>query len=495
MQTVSCPSCGAPVEFKSHASVMAVCEYCRAAVLKDEDSVKDIGKLSAVLEDYSPFQIGTAGVHGGRAFSIVGRIQLRYEQGMWNEWYILFDDAGSGWLSDASGLYTITTLQPTPADAPPFDAVSPGQVHSIDGKRFTAADRREAECIGGQGELPFRVGDGWRVRAADLRAGSAFLTLDYTDGVVPLAYSGEAVTLDGLKLQLLRDDDTIKASAGRYRGKLDVLDCPSCGSGIRYVPGVTNTLVCPACSSQLDAAGPEARILQAGGRAAAPGWSLALGASATIAGQKYSLIGAMVRADEEGEQWNEYLLYSAKAGFLWLIESSEGWFQSSVQPEWPQWASLQSDTATLQGVQYAKQYDYISTVQHVAGAFNWRVAAGDKARVYEFESGDTSLAAELTAEELTWSRSTLVSGDEVQAWFGKGSASAAPKKTVPKRTMEQANVRAALYSTQMKFLWWILGLNAIPLLIAFGDTFMLTVGALIALFYPAKYFQGDKDKE
>ncbi len=98
MQTVSCPSCGAPVKFRSHASVMAVCEFCNASVLKDADSVKDIGKMSAVLEDFSPIQIGTSGAFGGINFTVVGRIQLRYPHGMWNEWYLLFDDGSNGWL-------------------------------------------------------------------------------------------------------------------------------------------------------------------------------------------------------------------------------------------------------------------------------------------------------------------------------------------------------------------------------------------------------------
>ena len=62
MQTVSCPGCGAPVEFKSHASVMAVCEFCRTTVVKEAEAVRDLGKMSAVLEDYSPIRIGTAGV-------------------------------------------------------------------------------------------------------------------------------------------------------------------------------------------------------------------------------------------------------------------------------------------------------------------------------------------------------------------------------------------------------------------------------------------------
>ena len=61
MQQATCPGCGAPVQFKSAASVMAVCEYCKTTLLKDAASVVDLGKMSDVLEDYSPLQIGTAG--------------------------------------------------------------------------------------------------------------------------------------------------------------------------------------------------------------------------------------------------------------------------------------------------------------------------------------------------------------------------------------------------------------------------------------------------
>ena len=35
MKTAHCPSCGAPVAFKSTASVYAVCEFCRSTLLRD----------------------------------------------------------------------------------------------------------------------------------------------------------------------------------------------------------------------------------------------------------------------------------------------------------------------------------------------------------------------------------------------------------------------------------------------------------------------------
>jgi uncharacterized protein (DUF983 family) len=486
MQTVSCPSCGAPVEFRSHASVMAVCEFCRAAVLKDEDQVKDIGKISSVLEDFSPIQMGAAGVFGDRNFTVVGRIQVRYEQGMWNEWYLLFDDGTASWLGDSSGLYVITTPREVAGALPNFIDITPGQLYQIGGESFTAAEKREAECIGGQGELPFKVGDGWRIRVADFRRGASFITLDYTDGETPVVYNGLAVTLPALKFQLLRDDDQIKASAGKYRGKLDALDCPKCGSTINYLPGVTTNLVCPACTSQLDAAGPEATVLAAGESVERVLTTLQLGAKANILGLQYTVIGAMVRVDEEGTSWTEYLLYNTKESFFWLVETDEGWSRASVLPAWPTWTSLGAVSASLEKVSYTKLYDYVATVSYAAGAFNWRVAAGDQVRVYEFESGQTKLAAELTQSEMTWSRSTPVAWDQVKAWFGDSLKGSAP-------TGGGAN--GSLMSTQMKFVWWILGLNAIPLLFNFGNSFWFIIMALFALFYPAKYFQGDGDKK
>src|SRR5450830_802955 len=125
MQTVSCPSCGAQVQFRSHASVMAVCEYCKTTILKDADSVKDLGKMSDVLEDYSPIQIGTSGSFGSQNFTVIGRIQLRYSAGRWNEWYIMYDDGKTAWLGDSSGLYTLTTERQSKVPLPAFADIVP----------------------------------------------------------------------------------------------------------------------------------------------------------------------------------------------------------------------------------------------------------------------------------------------------------------------------------------------------------------------------------
>jgi ribosomal protein L37AE/L43A len=480
MQIVSCPSCGAEVQFRSHASVVAVCEFCRATVMKDADAVKDLGKMSSVLEDFTRIQIGTAGVAGGRNFTVVGRIQLRYPAGMWNEWFLLFDDTATGWLGDSSGLYTLTTERKAEGALPDFSEIEPGKLYTIGGERYTASEKRSAECIGGQGELPFRIGQGWQARVADFRSGASFVTLDYSDADTPALYQGVAVTLEDMQCQLLRDDEQIKASAGKYRGKLDTLECPSCGTAIKYLPGVTTSLVCPSCQAQLDAAGPQAQILAKGEQVERVRFTIPLGSTAKINGVNHQVIGAMVRADDEQNEWTEYLLYNRRAAFFWLIETEEGWSRAIVMSTWPAWHWTGSDHAEFDKATYNKLYDYPARVQFAAGAFNWRVAAGDVVRVFEFERGRTRLAAELTGEELTWSRSTPVAFDQIKTWFGTGIGSDSAIQ-LPSQALPSSGVTH-------KFLWWLAGLNVVPLLFNFSGTLFITVLALLAIYLPAKLF-------
>ncbi|MES2743643.1 MAG: DUF4178 domain-containing protein [Pseudomonadota bacterium] len=497
MQIVSCPSCGAQVAFRSHASVMAVCAYCDSTVMKEADAVKDLGKMSSVLEDYSPLRIGSGGTHGGRQFSVIGRIQLRYAAGMWNEWHVLFDDGGAAWLGDSSGLYTLTVQRPAVGALPALADIKPGKLYTIGEQRYTAAEVRTAECVAGQGELPFKVGPGYRIQVADFRQGGSVVTLDYSDGPVPTVFGGEAVTLEGMGCQLLRDAEQIKHSAGTYRGKLATLDCPACGGQIKFLPGVTRHLVCPACSAALDAASPKAEVVRAGERLAALAGTLELGAQAKIKQQDYQVIGLMRRADDDGEEWTEYLLYGARGGFFWLVETNQGWWRAEVMAHWPQWHWTGSDSVQLDQIEYAKLYEYGAQVRYAAGAFNWRVVVGDRSRVYEFGKGPVRLAAEITDAEMTWSRSTPLAHDQIKTWFGKQfhgglvvTAPAGQRRTQlaqPGAEPGPATDPQRYRGAASKLIMFMLALNAVPLLGAFSSTWHYSLLGALAIYLPAHF--------
>jgi len=513
MQKVVCPGCGAEVNFLSAASVMAVCGFCKTTVLKDADAIRNIGKMSEVIEDYSPIQITTSGVFQGTGFSVIGRIQLHYDAGFWNEWYVQLDDGNNAWLSDASGQYTFTSEVATPpADLPAFASLSPGKTLRSGGEVCTAADVRIAQCTGGQGELPFVVGGGWKARVADFRSGRKFLTLDYSDvhpgegyedqqTALPdeqkkllnyqegetKVYSGRAVTLAELKCQLLRGEDQITDSAGRYKGKVGNLECPSCGSPVAFSPGMTSHLVCPACHGEADLSGPKAEVIAAASRVASETKSvvttLQLGATATIDGGKYTILGVIRRRDTSAEaddpeaQWTEYELYAPGKGFLWLVETVNGWERADVLDEWP--SGVGSDEVSQSGAKYKRLYSYPAVVSYAAGSFNWRISVGDSTNISEYSCGIAKLAAEQDEHEITWSRSIAVPANSIRLWFGQeikaDKAQAQDGQTGPYRKLA------------IRMIVTLFFLNIIPILATDAAALIYSSIAAVLIWLPANY--------
>jgi len=481
MQKISCPSCGGEVVFRSAASVMAVCEYCQSTLLKDADSVKNIGKMSELLEDYSPLQITSTGTFQGRTFSLVGRIQLRYENGVWNEWYALFDDGTAGWLSDGSGQFVFTMADASPTDTfSPFENMRPGLPVRYRGAMFYATDVRTARCTGGEGELPFKVGHGWESRAADCRIAHRFLTLDYSDGNRPQVYIGQAVTLEQLRCQLLRTSDGVADSAAKFRGKAIAFDCPSCGASIKYMAGMAYHVVCPSCHAEVDCSTDRALVLQKAEELRHVTTSIDLGDVATINGIKYETIGLMqrqTRAGDESWTWVEYLLFNADKGFHWIVESGTRWDSVTVLNEWPELGNG-NVSVSLSGDSYLKAEEYEAVVLYAAGSFNWRVSVGDRNHVIEYKKGGRILASEADANEITWSAGREVAASQVGQWFGKpfgGGLSAAAEGGADSTSLFKA---ARMFSI-------VVALFNFPLaLVAGGSGFKVIMLALVLLWVP-----------
>jgi hypothetical protein len=202
---ISCPSCGAPVRFATAQSLLAVCGYCRASLIRRDLDVEQIGTMGALLQDPTPLQLGVEGVWRTVHFAVVGRLQVRWSDGAWNEWYCAFDDGRTGWLGEAGGEYSMSFEQTVAEPLPAWEALRPGRSVTLAGVEYEVTDVREAEVVGGEGELPVRVASGWKTRTADLRNATArFGTLDYSDEA-PRVYLGEMVEFRALALRGLRE--------------------------------------------------------------------------------------------------------------------------------------------------------------------------------------------------------------------------------------------------------------------------------------------------
>ena len=209
MFKLSCPSCAGELVFRSKDSVFAVCPYCQTTVVRHDINLETYGKMADVQLDDSPFQIGTDGKYEKRHFVLAGRMRQKWSDGYWNEWYALFDDGTAGWLAEAQGFLAMNLEVSDPESLPDIGEIHVGQVLRLSrkGLDFTVDDIKQAECVGSEGELPFRAPRGRLITSVDLVGPhNAFAGLEYgADGT--RLYMGSYLDFNDFQFQGLREID------------------------------------------------------------------------------------------------------------------------------------------------------------------------------------------------------------------------------------------------------------------------------------------------
>jgi len=408
--TASCPSCGAPVVFRSASSIFAVCAYCQSTLVRHDQALEDIGKMAALVEDRSPLQLGAEGAYKGVHFALIGRIQIKYSQGIWNEWHLLFDDMRTGWLSEAGGEYVLTFAQYVPDALPQFDDLKIGQRFVLASQTWTVSNIESAECIAGQGELPFKVGSGYPVAAVDLRNGANFATLDYSE-TPPLFFAGQAVDFKSLKMTNLRDGMAIPTVIVEAR----VFRCPSCGAPLQARSKDILAVGCVSCGAVVDTADENYQVLSKalGNRDDKYVPRLPLGSKGKLEGKPVEVIGFLVKQSKVygiAYDWREYLLAAEHGSYRWLTEYNGHWNIVDVLSNPPS----SSGAMELNEVRWSGQsFKHFSTtaaaeVIQVAGEFTWRIRRGETNRVVDYVAPPLMLSRESTASDLSWSQGLYV---------------------------------------------------------------------------------------
>jgi hypothetical protein len=414
------------VEFASAASPVAVCSFCRSTLAREGQALRRIGHSAELFDDHSPLQLGAAGRWQGVAFSVVGRLQLRYDQGSWNEWHVLFESGRGAWLSEDNGRHVISVDAPAPPDLPRLDGLpAVGTALRLGDTRWDIASVTRARIAAAEGELPWAPLLERDITLVDLRnpAGEV-ATADYTDPLRPRWAVGRSVALGELALTGLRvaSDKTLAA-----RG----VECPSCGSALEIRLDSTRSITCHQCKAVVDVSGGVGADLAFYAQdnpdvdGAQP--QLPLGASASMAlggpATDWQVVGYVVRCetedgtdDGEGEQafWREYLLYSRSTGFAFLVDAEDGWSWTVPLTGAPQTAG---DTALWQGRSYTRLYGYGGSIVYVAGEFYWTLERGQTTRNVDYANGRYRLNREQTGQEVTWSAGQTLQADEVARAF------------------------------------------------------------------------------
>ncbi|MBI2315869.1 MAG: DUF4178 domain-containing protein [Betaproteobacteria bacterium] len=432
-KTATCPSCGAPVTFRASASVYAVCDFCHSTLVRQDEDVKNLGRMADLLEDGSLLQRGTEGAYRGVHFAVVGRIQLKYGAGIWNEWHLLFDDGRSGWLSEAGGEYAVSFLAPPKVPLPAFRSLRPGMSVPVAGRAYTVADLESATCVAGEGELPFKVDSGYEVNAADLRSEDGrFATIDYSEDP-PLLFEGQPVAFAALNFANLRDPGAPQAggAAQLSAGQVKSFACPKCASPLAIHSEKIETVACGSCGSIVDAADPNYRIIAEASQAKRIDPEIALGSRGRLRKTEWEVIGFMRRQSAAGGltyAWSEYLLHEPKAGFAWLTQSEGHWNLVRTLSRVPLMidGTQGNADAMVEGERYRFFSGAAAETVYVVGEFYWRVETGDKVAVRDFVAPPKMLSEERSEREIVWSLGEYLEPKDVWEAFKLKTAPRAP---------------------------------------------------------------------
>ena len=429
----NCPSCAAPIEFKSGQSVVVICEYCRSAVARTDRDLKDLGKVAELVETGSPLDVGLRGKWKDVPFELTGRAQLGHEMGgQWDEWYATFSNGWLGWLAEAQGRFYLTFQYPVPegVQLPPFEQLQLGQ--PVPGLPWPTplmvAETGRATARGAKGEIPYLLTPGETYYYADLSGTDrAFGTLDYNESP-PLIFLGHEVTLAELGITTTRTPEKEEQRVGAA-----ALGCPNCGGPLELrAPDKTERVTCPNCNSLLDVNQGRLEFL----KALKKQWFqpvIPLGTVGEVPEGKMTVIGAMARSVTiEGTQyfWSEYLLYNPQIGFRWLVHSDDHWNYVRAVPPGEVYEVARS--ASYRGQNYRIFQDAQARVEAVQGEFYWKVEAGEQVRGVDYVRPPYMLSKEVstvyitdpdakkkkrTTGEINWSLGTYIPVQQIEKSF------------------------------------------------------------------------------
>ena len=167
--------------------------------------------------------------------------------------------------------------------------------------------------------------------------------------------------------------------------------CPNCGGPVNLeLPGKSVTIRCPKCSSILE---PEHEVLKLRDKYNEQfphrQW-IPMGTEGTLNGIKFKCVGMVVRGDDDGGEWSEYLLFNPYHGYRYLVESSGHWtlieqapglgFDKSGRPGW------YGPTGTIKVAGKKLKYftHYRATVKNIIGEFPWQATIGETNEVTEY---------------------------------------------------------------------------------------------------------------
>jgi hypothetical protein len=433
-------------------------------VVRKNLDIEALGKVAECQPDGSPISVGTQGGYQSKAFQVIGRIQLAYEGGYWNEWYLQFSDNSNGWLGEALGQYFISFAESDASAFSNFRDLELGVEFDYDDQDWVVLDRKTVKLSSFEGELPYVIQSQNPFLTIDLRnTKGEGLTVDFSDAQASL-YRGRWMKFSELELTgLTRAADPMIAVPS---SETVAVKCSSCGAPHEITaPGRSQLLVCQYCDASLDARSPELTALgdMMDKASEIAKWAkIPIGTTANLSDGQYKVIGMMQSATESygvTYRWKDYLLYNHLTGYRWLNENNGHYTyfeQLYAVPESSRSKrrgfSYKNRPVGMPSPQYilldGKKNLHFSTaevqVEKVVGEFYWRVRKGESSIAYDYIDPPTMVSASVGKDDITWTKGRYLDKEELAVIFPTVEFNEDPRGVAPAQTNPYVKARKAM---------------------------------------------------
>ena len=200
---VSCPSCGAPLQLEHRFVRMVTCKYCETVSEITDEGLNPTGKMAKLAPLPTRFAVGQSGKLRGRPFRVLGRVRYGHEEGVWDEWYLAFDDGEAGWLEEEEGEVILARMERLRTPAPAFDQARLGSQFDVNGMPFFVTERCRARVMGSEGQLFFKAVPGRPVQFVEGNVGGRIAFLEYTEDAIEFGV-GEPLDRGAIELEETR---------------------------------------------------------------------------------------------------------------------------------------------------------------------------------------------------------------------------------------------------------------------------------------------------
>ncbi len=437
-RNLTCPACGGTLDVTTGAARVAACPYCENVLIVNEAAIRALGKMALLAETPSCLAVGWPARCQGREIHVLGRIQFRYSAGIWDEWWIRFEDDGSyAWISQDEDEYTLEI--PTVVQLQPerVAKLRPGDRVTVRRMALWVNEIDEAEVVGVQGELPVHATPHARMRYLDLTDNHHHVTIElFSDGtyqvfvgkhlprgalVSDVAGADPNVQQHYPPPQQTRPDDpagaVVRTSEGLHP---QAIQCLSCGGSLelRDAQG-TALVICGYCGAALDLSLPGKPQLLRMEKQKKRKFPIEIGAKFRHHATEYTVLGILrYKQRDEGVDyfWTAFQLHHPEKGYTFLELEGGHWlfFTPLRHPPLKDPRKLsRGNTLTMDGQSYRVFESGSCVIDYVEGELSWVARIGDRLNFMDAVRPPFLVSAEWSANEMEWSLGEYLSPAQI----------------------------------------------------------------------------------